>query len=47
MRNNFQSNVNGQMLGGGSIEHPLSIHSASIGTCWKEGGKRRIEDTDY
>ena len=33
--------------GGGSIQHPLSIHSASIGRRWKAGGKRRIEDTDY
>ena len=42
MKNNFQSNVNGQMLDGGSIEHPLSIHSASIGTRWKPRGMQLI-----
>ena len=38
MKNKFQSNFNGVRMGGGSIEHPLSIHSASIGTRWKPRG---------
>ena len=35
MKKQFQSNLDGMTLGGGSIQHPLSIHSASIGTRWK------------
>lgn len=38
MKKELQSNVNGMTSGGGSIQHPLSIHSASIGTRWKLGG---------
>ncbi len=39
MKDKFQSFVDGMTLGGGSIEHPLSIHSASIGRRWKAGGR--------
>ena len=42
MKKQFQSNLDGMTLGGGSIEHPLSIHSASIGTRWKPRGMQLI-----
>lgn len=41
MKNKIQSYV-GMRLGGASIEHPLSIHSASIGTRWKPRGMQLI-----
>ena len=33
MKDKFQSFEDGMRMAGGSIQHPLSIHSASIGTC--------------
>ncbi len=42
MKRQFQSFVDGMTLGGGSIQHPLSIHSTSIGTRWKPRGMQLI-----
>ena len=42
MKKELQSNVNGMTSGGGSIQHPFSIHSASIGTRWKLHGLQSL-----
>ena len=42
MKKELQRNVNGVMSGGGSIEHPFSIHSASIGSRWKLHGLQSL-----
>ena len=42
MKKELQRNVNGMTSGGGSIQHPFSIHSASIGSRWKVGGLQSL-----